>query len=306
MNLNHRRPSLFWPVILIGVGAILLLANLGVISGNPWQIIWQLWPLALIAIGLDILLGHRSAIGSIVGGLIGLAVVGIVLWVLIAKPALPGLNFSGNLQAQHIQAPLNNTQTAKVSINFATGTNDLKALLDSPNLLEGDLSFYGSIDFTPSTDGSTANIHLSESGGTFGIPFMSDSGEHWSIGLNPKVAYDLDLNMGVGTSTIDLSKLTVTNGKLDVGVGQVEVRLPSTGKFNFKIDGGVGTLKIRLPGRIGLHVDLDSGLGSFKAGSRLRSIGDSVYETEGFATASDQITLKINAGIGSINIIDSE
>jgi predicted membrane protein len=89
-------------------------------------------------------------------------------------------------------------------------------------------------------------------------------------------------------------------------VGQVEVRLPSTGKFNFKIDGGIGNLKIRLPGRIGVHIDLDSGLGSFNAGSRLRSIGNNVYETEGFASASDQITLKIDAGIGSINVIDAE
>jgi hypothetical protein len=304
--MNTRRPSLFWPIILIGVGAIFLLSNLNVITGNPWAIIWRLWPILLIAIGLDILLGHRSSIGSIVGGLIGLAVVGIVLWILIAKPALPGLNFSGNLQTQHIQAPLNNAQTAKVSIEFATGTNDLKALLDSPNLIEGDLSYYGSIDFTPSTDGVSASIRLSESGGSFGFPFMGDSGEQWSISLNTKVAYDLDLNMGVGNSTIDLSKLTLTNGKLNVGVGQVEVRLPSTGKFNFKIDGGVGTLKIRLPSRIGVHIDLDSGLGSFNAGSRLRSIGDNVYETDGFSSASDQITLKIDAGIGSINVIDAE
>jgi hypothetical protein len=302
----HRRPSLFWPIILIGVGAILLLSNLNIITGNPWAIVWRLLPVLLIAMGLDILVGHRSGVGSIVGGLLGLAVIGLVLWVLIAKPALPGLTFSGNLQTQHIQAPLNNAQTAKVSISFATGTNDLKALIDSPNLIEGDLSFYGTIDFTPSTDGSTANIRLSESGGSFGFPFMSDSGEKWSIGLNTKVTYDLDLNMGVGTSTIDLSKLTLTNAKLSVGVGQVEVRLPSTGKFNFKIDGGVGTLKIRLPSRLGVHIDLDSGLGSFNAGSRLRSIGNNVYETDGFSSASDQITLKIDAGVGSINVIDGE
>lgn len=304
--MNYRRPSLFWPIILIGVGAIFLLSNLNVITGNPWNIAWRLWPLLLIAIGLDIMLGRRSAAGSIIGGILGLAVVGIVLWVLIAKPALPGLTYSGNLQTQHIQSPLNATQTASVKIDFATGTNELKSLLDSPNLIEGDLSYYGSLDFTPSTAGSTANIRLSESGVSFGFPFTGDSGEHWSIGLNPKVAYDLDLNMGVGNSTVDLSKLTLTNGKINVGVGQVEVRLPSSGKFSMKIDGGVGSLKIRLPGRIGVHVNLDSGLGSFNAGSRLRSIGDNVYETAGFSTASDQITLNINAGVGSISVIDTE
>jgi Domain of unknown function (DUF5668)/Cell wall-active antibiotics response 4TMS YvqF len=304
--MNYRRPSLFWPIILIGAGAILLLSNLHVITGNPWGVIWRLWPLLLIAIGLDILFGRRSVAGSIVGGILGLAVVGIVLWVVIAQPALPGLNFSGNLQTQHIQYPLNNVQSASVSIGFATGTNELKALSDSGNLIEGDLSTYGSIDFTPTSDGSQATVRLNESSGSFGIPFFGDSGEHWAIGLNPKVAYTLDLNMGVGNSTVDLSKLSLSSGKINVGVGQVEVWLPSTGKFSLRIDGGVGNLKIHVPGHIGVHVDLNSGLGSFNAGSRLRSIGDNVYETEGYSSASDQITLNIDAGVGSINIIDSE
>jgi len=304
--MNYHRPSLFWPIILIGAGAILLLSNLNVITGNPWGVIWRLWPLLLIAIGLDILFGRRSAAGAIIGAILGLAVVGVVLWVLIAKPALPGLNFSGNLQTQHIQYPLGNIQSARVSIGFATGTNDLKSVSDSGNLIDGDLSYYGSIDFMPTSDGTTANVRLNESSNTVSFPFFGDSGEHWLVGLNPKVAYDLDLNMGVGNSTVDLSKLTLSNGKINVGVGQVEVRLPSSGKFTLKIDGGVGSLKIRLPGNVGVHVDLNSGLGSFNAGSRLKSIGDNIYQTDGFASAADQITLDINAGVGSINIIDGE
>ena len=44
-------PRLFWPIILIGVGVILLLNNLGVIMGSPWEVIWRLWPVLLIALG---------------------------------------------------------------------------------------------------------------------------------------------------------------------------------------------------------------------------------------------------------------
>ena len=40
----RRGPDLFWPIILIGAGVIFLLANLGVITGNPWPIIsGQAW-----------------------------------------------------------------------------------------------------------------------------------------------------------------------------------------------------------------------------------------------------------------------
>ncbi|MFN8595567.1 MAG: hypothetical protein U0559_05225 [Anaerolineae bacterium] len=69
------------------------------------------------------------------------------------------------------------------------------------------------------------------------------------VALNPSVAYELDLNMGVGQSTIDLSKLTVTGGRLDAGVGTTDLMPPAKGRFTLNIDGGVGTIRIHAPGK---------------------------------------------------------
>ena len=72
MNTSYRRgPDLFWPIILIGAGIIFLLSNLGVITGNPWPILWNLWPVLLIVIGLDILFGRRSMLGGLIGAALG-------------------------------------------------------------------------------------------------------------------------------------------------------------------------------------------------------------------------------------------
>ena len=99
----QRGIRLFWPIVLIGVGSILLLTNLGVITGNPWAIIFQLWPVLLIALGLEILLGGSTGWRAVMSALLGLALVGGILWVLIAQPAIPGLNFgSSNLQTTNI------------------------------------------------------------------------------------------------------------------------------------------------------------------------------------------------------------
>ena len=98
-----RGVRLFWPIILIGVGAILLLSNLGYIQGNPWTIIFQLWPVLLIALGLEILFGGSTGWRAVVSALLGLALVGGILWVLVAQPAIPGLNFNNsNLQTTTI------------------------------------------------------------------------------------------------------------------------------------------------------------------------------------------------------------
>ena len=122
--MQHRRGvRLFWPIILIGVGSILLLSNLEVIKGNPWNIILQLWPVLLIALGLEILFGGATGWRAVVSALLGLALVGGILWILIAQPAIPGLNFSSsNLQTTNISQPLNGVESARVDLSFGAGT----------------------------------------------------------------------------------------------------------------------------------------------------------------------------------------
>ncbi|MDD5468737.1 MAG: DUF5668 domain-containing protein [Anaerolineales bacterium] len=49
----RRRPSIFWPLVLIALGVVLLLNNVGALRGDFWESAYSYWPLILIAIGLD-------------------------------------------------------------------------------------------------------------------------------------------------------------------------------------------------------------------------------------------------------------
>ncbi len=53
------RGSLFFPIILIVIGIVLLLNNLGKLSENAWDTFLLCWPFIFIVIGLDSLL-HRD------------------------------------------------------------------------------------------------------------------------------------------------------------------------------------------------------------------------------------------------------
>src|SRR3972149_730312 len=127
MNPSPYRPNLFWPIVLIGAGVIFLLNNTGVITGNPWPVILNLWPVLLIVAGLDILLGRQSSAGPAIGAILGLLLVGGVLGVLTAGPNLPGLNLTfagGELKTQHVESPLGDVRSARVSIDFTSGSNE--------------------------------------------------------------------------------------------------------------------------------------------------------------------------------------
>jgi hypothetical protein len=73
MNRNPDRSGLALPVILITIGIVFLLVNLGIIETGFWNIITQLWPALFIIFGLDGLYRNDGLIGplfSIVSGTI--------------------------------------------------------------------------------------------------------------------------------------------------------------------------------------------------------------------------------------------
>jgi hypothetical protein len=308
----RRGPDLFWPIILIGAGVIFLLANLGVITGNPWPILVNLWPVILIVIGLDILFGRRSLLGGLIGAVLGLVLIAGLICLLIAQP-VPGLNFgmgSASMQTRHIETPLAGIQTATVSLDFGSGGYRLYALSDSDKLIDGEVSYYGDLTFDVNASNDRANVRLGSrwSGMFFGV-MMPD--EKWDIGLNTKPVYDLDLNYGSGGGNADLSQLTLSGAQVDGGSGHVEVRLPATGKFTLNADGGSGGLTFRVPGKMALRVEYEHGSGGLNSGARLNLVSgernrDAVYETENFGSAGSAITLIVNGGSGSINIVDGE
>lgn len=309
----RRGPDLFWPIILIGAGVIFLLANLGVIPSNPWPVIWNLWPVILIVIGLDILFGRRSLLGGLVGAVLGLVLIAGLIVLLIARPNLPGFNLGfGNatLQSRHVEAPLAGIQSATVSLDYDSGSYRLYALSDSDKLIDGEVSYYGNLTFDVNASNERASVRIDSNVSGMFFGFMTPD-ERWDIGLNPRPTYDLDLNYGSGGGDADLSQLTLSSVRVDGGSGRVDVRLPATGKFTVDADGGSGGLTFYVPGKAALRVEYERGSGGINPGSRLRLISgerdrDGVYETENFGSASNAITLIVNGGSGSINIVDGE
>ena len=131
MAQNRGYRSLFWPLILIGVGIVWLLGNLGVISGANLSVLFRLWPLFLIAIGLDLLLGRKS---SVVGALIGLGTVALIIVLMLVGPGL-GWAANADVQTDTYSAALGDATSARVDLNLGVGAASIYALqeLDRPD-----------------------------------------------------------------------------------------------------------------------------------------------------------------------------
>jgi hypothetical protein len=62
---RKSRRSFIWPIILITIGLVFLLSNLGLLGENVWDNIWRLWPVIFIAIGLDSLFRRNEIAGPV-------------------------------------------------------------------------------------------------------------------------------------------------------------------------------------------------------------------------------------------------
>lgn len=302
---HRRRPGLFWPIILIGAGVIFLMYNLGYLKGDPWPLLWRLWPVLLIIIGLDILLGRRSVLGGVFSALSALLIIGIIVAVIFAAQNYPALVNIGTpeLYTEHIAQPLGDVRQANVAIDFPSGTGDILALSDSPNLIEGDIRYYGNLTNRVTTTGNTARIELSNQFTVFGPVWWGSDQQKWTIGLNPRVEYAMTLDTGSGDYSLDLRQLTLGSLTMDSGSGSVRLTLPETGQYNFTLSAGSGSVVIHVPEGVAVRVNYHAGSGSVSATGLTQTSRDQhngTFESAGFSQASSYVIIEVDLGSGSV------
>jgi hypothetical protein len=84
------RPRLFWPLVIIVAGVLLLLQTLGMLPPGLWPLLARLWPVGLILVGLDLLIGWRSpAAARLAVILAALIMAGALLWASLQAGRLP-------------------------------------------------------------------------------------------------------------------------------------------------------------------------------------------------------------------------
>jgi hypothetical protein len=307
MNERHHRGGLIWPVILIGAGIVFLLNNLGMLSWGVWDTLFRLWPVLLIAIGLDILIGRRSAWGSLVIALLLLAVLAVVIW-----PGAPqwGRIAGGPLTTESISEPLNGATSADVEIGFGAGGLNLKALDETAGLIEGQvmLSPGERLDRRSDRAGHVAHYEL-KSRGVNSVRIWSgrvwDEQKVWNLGLNRDVPIRLTIGVGVGRSNLDLSGLNVTELDLTGGVGQVTLTLPQRGRLDAKIEGGVGEVIVIVPPGVAARIRAEGGLGGVTVNGSFSQSGNT-YTSPGFNSAENRADLKIEGGVGHVVVREGE
>ena len=260
MDVNKKRVSLFWPVILIGAGVILLLRNLGYLPAFNWSILLKLWPLVLVVIGLDLLFGYKAPWA---GGLIGLLTVAAAVTFLLYSPAL-GVKAPEGIKTEVVSSPLENTTSVKYYLDTSYAPVTINALSGSTDLVSATIVHRGQVNFDVK-GGADKIVTLSTTteADTWLSFDLGLGGQKWDIGLNPDAQTTIDLLGGSGALDLDLEGIALEALRADLGSGASKILLPSSQKlYEVEIESGSGSVDLNLAEKSDINLTLSSGSGA--------------------------------------------
>jgi hypothetical protein len=297
---KRRRVSLVGPVILIGLGVVFLLNNMGLLAWSVWDVVIRLWPVLLIAAGLEIILSRFSAWGSLLAVVLTVAIFAGALWLL--EPDIGARQTAG----EEVSQALGEATQARVVIEPGVGSLNIEALPESANLAEGVVNVGRGqrVKRHFAVTGKTATFILQTEGGAFG-PFVGWGDQwNWDLGLAPEVPLELEVSLGMGSVAIDLTGLMVDDLKVSMGIGRTAVILPDEGRFYAKLDGAIGEMVVVIPSGMAARIRIDTGLTVSDLPDSYRQ-WDDVYTSPGYDSADDRVDLEVGQAIGKLTIRQS-
>ncbi len=307
MNNRRYRGGLLGPTILIAVGVIFLLINLGYLRWDIWLTLIPLWPLMLVAVGLDILIGGRSLLGSLLVVVLTVLVFAGGIWLLRTPLVVSGQT----LTSQDVSASLQGASRAEVQIAPAIASLSIGSLAELNSPQPADQLVIGTVNLSADervsqdlhVQADTAHYVLKTQQAFPAFPFSSPSvsNRKWSLKLNPKTPLSLTVDMGLGEANIDLSYLNVTSLEVNSGLGATTVILAPHGQLTGRIAGGIGESTVRVPASLAVRFHLSTGIGQTIVPPNYQRQGD-YYLSPSYGTAVDRAELEIGGGIGKITI----
>jgi hypothetical protein len=325
--MEDRRPyrSLFWPILLIGIGVIWLLSNMNLIPGVSLGVLLRLWPILLIVAGLDLLFGRIS---PLVGALIGILAIVFIIVLLFAAPTL-GIPAAPQVVTEQFVEPLGQATSATILLDLSSPRTTVRSITGTDALLDATLDHVGDVSLS-SSGVENRRVTLRRTGTSFNWFDTIGSGPmNWDIGLTADIPIDLTIDSASGSGNFELSDLTLTRLTIDSGSGSVNVSLPGADEnYTARIDSGSGSVEVNLPcsnielrlngGSGSLRINppqgcpvrvevLQGGSGSVNISRNLDQIsGDNdegIWETDDYSSATERLLIVMeDQGSGSFNV----
>ncbi len=283
----RRTPSIAFPLVLITLGIVFLLANAGYMTGLSWRQVAQLWPVLFVLLGVDLLIRPRSMLAAVVAEV---AIIGAVLFYLVAAP---GLTFGTNALSTGAftsQESVVREGAGALSLTLAYGAGDLTLKGGSGDLVTVK-STREDIDLQR-VGRSAASAVVDVRSVVPDMPF-DGTARAWDVAVPSDIPVGMTLNLGAGDFDIDLSNVKLTHLTLNNGASDLRLALPKpSGNVPITISTGASSLDLSIPAGIEYSVRVTGAVNTVSG----------LQESSAYTSAVDRLTIVISSGASSITI----
>ncbi len=260
------RNRIFWGAVLIILGLIFLFSyQLGF---SMWS---MLWPFALIVIGS---------------------------WILL----IPVLSQGIEIVKDELSIALEGAKQATIKIEHGAGTINLTTA-DLPSMLLNG-SFLGGVkSFNSLSDGkSHVKLQSKVEFMNFLPRFQKEQKLIWDLSVNRVIPLKIKMETGASDNHLDLRDSQLKELHLETGASTTEIFLPeNAGETKVQIESGASTIRIHVPQSVAARIKVEGLIGKSIDSKRFQKDGD-IYQSVGYADAKNHADIKIESGVGSIEI----
>ena len=300
--------NIIWGLILVSIGAILLLDNLGIIDFY-WRVIWRYWPVILILSGINILFSrNNSTAGTVIAVSITCIALAFIIYTGLSYPSNPDrwYNYNedtvpwGNKSTENTFTEEFSSGTRKAELNITGGATSYKLDGTTSKLFDASVKqVSGRYSLKKISRDSMEVLNFS----------MNERSGRWRMGsnkatmkLNTFPIWGIHVKLGAGETDFDLRPFKVEDLSFEGGAASFKVKLGEPVNItNVTVKTGVANIDISVPGSAGCQIKIKSGLSSRDFDGFTKQ-SDGTYTTSNFKSSTKKIIINLNGGLSNFEV----
>jgi hypothetical protein len=266
-----RSSRIFWATLLVGMGFLFLANNLGLFTINVWSLFW---PVFLILLGIWFLIGTTRG--------------------------------TSDLVMEEGSIDLQDAKRASVKVKHGAGMLEVRGGAESGKLVSG--TFANGLDARVKKDGDILDVTMQPERPPFPeviFPWnwMSGKGFHWDCGFATDIPLNMVFEIGAVEAHLDFTEMLVKDIVLKTGASSTDLKLPAqAGQTHLKVEAGAASVEISVPDGVAARVEASAGLATVTVDQERFPKQNGYYQSQGYDTAENKVDIRIETGLGSIDI----
>jgi hypothetical protein len=294
--------------VIMTIGILFLLGNLGLISWSVLGGLSQIWPLIIIAVGLNLFFNNHVIIKII-------TFTGLVVALVAAGMTYPqsdrwdfrfdfdfGDRFVQLQPIERVYAMEPAVTSAELNLKLAAGALNIDG--QDINLLESRSPGNGGRETVDTRDGGTRkSFSVDNSAFVLGRPAGRDDNWTYRYRLNSRIPWDVRIDAGATEANLDFSNVILKNLELNSAAGDVEIRIGDVDRTaTLAVDIKASDFEVVLPKNTGFRAVIRGAVHDISIEGNDYIMDGDVYTSTNYSTAAKKVDLNLDVAVGDIKI----